>query len=100
MRLGIGFVLLHNALIDHQCLVKFANAAEIVAAAKRRRPLVIVQLGECHRTAAALADTKGLIGGKLDVSSSHFAFDNRHTSTSFISFEFPCDSAQIQGSSA
>ena len=100
VRLGIGFVLLHNALIDRQCLVKFANTAEIVAAVKCSRPLVIVQFGECHRTAAALADTKGLIGRKFDVSATHFAFDNCHISTSFISFEFPCDSAQIQGSSA
>lgn len=100
MRLGIGVVLFHYVFIHSQCLVKFTDAPEIVAAVKRRCPLVIVQLGECHRTAAALADTKGLIGGKLDVSSSHFAFDNRHTSTSFISFEFPCDSAQIQGSPA
>ena len=83
VRLGIGVVLFHYVFIHSQCLVKFTDPAEIVAAVKRRRPLVIVQLGECHRTAAALADTKGLIGGKLDVSSAHFALDNCHSFTSF-----------------
>ena len=81
--LGVGVVLFHNALIHGQRLVKFTDAAEIVAAVKRRYPLVIVNFGECHRAAAAFADAKGFVRGQLNVSAAHFALDNCHSFTSF-----------------
>ena len=101
MRLGIGVVLLHNALIHGQRFVEFTNAAEIVAAVERSRPLVIVNFGECHGTAAAFADAKGFVLRNFNVAATHFTFNNCHVFHPLsIYFRLTYGSMQIQGSSA
>ena len=78
MSFCVGIVLSDNALVHRQSLIEFANTAEMIAPVKGSCPLVIVDLRQCHGTAAEFACTKGLVGGQFNIATTHFTFDNCH----------------------
>ena len=79
VRLRVVVVLGNDALIHGQRLVKLAAAPEMIAAVKRRRPLLIVYFGQCHRAAAVFTRSKGLVRRDLNISAAHLTLDNRHS---------------------
>ena len=83
---GVIIVLLDDPLIHRQGLVKFANAAEMVAPVKGRRPLLVIDLGESHGAAAMLAHTNRAIIQQFHIAAAHFALQNSHLSLSYVLF--------------
>ena len=78
VRLSVVVVLGNDALIHSQRLVKLAAAPKVIAAVKRRCPLLIVYLRQSHRAAAVFARPKGLIRRDLNIPAAHFTFNNCH----------------------
>ena len=78
VRLSVVVVLSHDALIHSQCLVKLTAAPEVIAAVKRRRPLLVVHFGQRHRAAAVFARSKSLVRRDLNIPAAHFTFNNCH----------------------
>ena len=74
MCLGVVLVLLHDTLVHGKRSVKLALPSEMIAAVEHIRPLLVVHLREGHRAAAVFACPECLVCGKLDISSTHFAF--------------------------
>ena len=81
VRLRIGVVLLNDALIHRQRLVKLSDPAEVVAPVERGSPLLIAHLRQGHRRAAILADAKRFVCSQLDIPATHFTFDNCHVAS-------------------
>ena len=78
VRLSVVVVLGHDALIHGQRLVKLAAAPKVIAAVKRRCPLLVVHFGQRHRAAAVFTRSKGLIRRDLNIPAAHFTFNNCH----------------------
>ena len=79
VRLSVVVVLGNDALIHGQRLVKLAAAPEVIAAVKRRRPLLVVHFGQRHRAAAVFAHSKRLVRRDLNIPTTHFTLDDRHS---------------------
>ena len=79
VRLRVVVVLGNDALIHSQRLVKLTAAPEVIAAVKRRRPLLVVHFGQRHRAAAVFARPKRLVRRDLNIPTTHFTLDDRHS---------------------
>ena len=89
VRLSVVVVLGNDPLIHGQRLVKLAAAPKVIAAVKRRRPLLVVHFGQRHRAAAVFTRSKGLVRRDLNIPAAHFAFNNcHHLASLFLSMQF------------
>ena len=79
VRFCVVVVLGNDALIHGQRLVKLAAAPEVIAAVKRRRPLLVIYFGQRHRAAAVFARPKGLVRRDINIPTAHFTLDDRHS---------------------
>ena len=91
VRLGVVVVLGNDALIHGQRLVKLAAAPKVIAAVKRRRPLLVVYFGKRHRAAAVFTRSKRLVRRDLNIPAAHLTLDYRHA---FLS-HFPLSACYI-----
>ena len=78
VRLSICIVLADQPLVDRRSFVKLTVSPQMRAAVEQTQPLVVVHLRQRHRAAAVFTRPKGLIRRDLNISATHFAFNDRH----------------------
>ena len=95
MGFRVGIILIQNALVGSDCLVKLILTAEVIGPVVQVQLLFVRHPGKGHDAAAMVAGPGGFVLAQQDIPAAHFTFQNSHLPYPLIYPQFPCAPKQI-----
>ena len=88
MGFRVCIILIQNAFVSSDCLVKLILPPEVIGAVVQVQLLFVRYPGKGHGTAAMVAGSRGFVLAQQDIPAAHFAFQNSHLPYSSLTFNF------------